>query len=404
MSSLVHPPELKELEAEIKRLKNEKEEAVRSQDFKRAAEIRDKEHEATDKLSTQLKEWVVKKESNKISITEDDIADIITSATNIPVRQLIKEEADKLVNLEETLHKRIAGQQEAVNAIARSIRRSRVGLKDPKRPAGSFIFLGPTGVGKTEVCKALSEILFGDENALIRVDMSEYMEKHSVSKLIGSPPGYVGYDDAGQLTEKIRKKPYAVILFDEIEKAHPDVFNILLQILEDGILTDAHGRRVDFKNTVIIMTSNVGAENSTSAKLLGFSSQDSSVQETETRKNKSLEALKATFKPEFLNRIDEIIIFNKLTNDEIKEITVRMLGEIKKRVEALGIEIEFDDKCTDLLSAEGFDPIYGARPLRRAIQRKIEDSFALEMLEDRVKKGDKITVTAEDGNIIYKPA
>jgi ATP-dependent Clp protease ATP-binding subunit ClpC len=402
MSSLIHPPEVKELEEEIKKLKHEKEEAVRSQDFKRAAEVRDEERETTEKLSTHLKDWVIKKETTKLSITEDDIAEIITSATNIPVKQLLKEEAEKLVNLEETLHKRITGQNEAVNAIARAIRRSRVGLKDPKRPAGSFIFLGPTGVGKTEVCKALSEILFGDENAMIRVDMSEFMEKHSVSKLIGSPPGYVGYDDAGQLTEKIRKKPYSVILFDEIEKAHPDVFNILLQILEDGLLTDAHGRRVDFKNTVIIMTSNVGAENNAGAKLLGFSSEDSNVQESETRKAKSLEALKATFKPEFLNRIDEIIIFTKLTADEIREITVKMLEEIKKRVAALGIEIEFDEKCAELLSTEGYDPIYGARPLRRAIQRKIEDSFALEMLENKVKKGDKVTVTAEDGNIIYK--
>ena len=402
MGSLTHPPELKELEEQVKKLRNEKEEAVRSQDFKRAQEVRDKEHEATDMLSTQLKDWVLKKESTKLSITEDDIAEVITAATNIPVKQLLKEEAEKLVNLEETLHKRIVGQDEAVNAIARAIRRSRVGLKDPKRPAGSFIFLGPTGVGKTEVCKALSEILFGDENDMIRVDMSEFMERHSVSKLIGSPPGYIGYDDAGQLTEKIRKKPYSVILFDEIEKAHPDVFNILLQILEDGILTDSHGRRVNFKDTVIIMTSNVGSDNSAGAKLLGFSSEASNTQESEIRKNKSLEALKATFKPEFLNRIDEIIIFNKLTSDEIKEITLKMLDEIKKRVQALGIEIEFDEICTDMLAAEGYDPIYGARPLRRAIQRKIEDSFAVEMLENKIKKGDKVTVTGDDGNIIYK--
>ena len=402
MNSLVHTPEIKELENQIKQLKNEKEEAIRAQDFNRAAEIRDKEREATDKFNDALKDWSDKKDSAKISITDDDIADIITSATNIPVKQLLKEEAEKLVNLEETLHQRIVGQNEAVNAISRAIRRSRVGLKDPKRPTGSFIFLGPTGVGKTEVCKALSEILFGDESAMIRVDMSEYMEKHSVSKLIGSPPGYVGYDDAGQLTEKIRKRPYSVVLFDEIEKAHPDVFNILLQILEDGILTDAHGRRVDFKNTVIIMTSNVGSDINSSAKLLGFSGAASDVQESETRKSKSLEALKSTFKPEFLNRIDEIITFDKLTSDEIKEITVKMLAEIKKRVESLGIEIEFDDKCTALLSEEGYDPTYGARPLRRAIQRKIEDSFATQMLEGKIKKGEKVTVTADDGKIVYK--
>jgi len=402
MKSLVHTPEIKELENQIKQLKNEKEEAIRSQDFNRAAEIRDKERATSDSLAAALKDWTNKKESVKISITDDDIADIITSATNIPVKQLLKEEAEKLVNLEETLHRRIVGQNEAVNAISRAIRRSRVGLKDPKRPTGSFIFLGPTGVGKTEVCKALSEILFGDESTMIRVDMSEYMEKHSVSKLIGSPPGYVGYDDAGQLTEKIRKRPYSVILFDEIEKAHPDVFNILLQILEDGILTDAHGRRVDFKNTVIIMTSNVGSDINASAKLLGFSGEASNVQESETRKSKSLEALKSMFKPEFLNRIDEIITFEKLTSDEIKEITVKMLAEIKKRVESLGIDIEFDEKCTALLSEQGYDSTYGARPLRRAIQRKIEDSFATQMLEGKIKKGDKITVTVDGEEIEYK--
>ncbi|MCL2098810.1 MAG: ATP-dependent Clp protease ATP-binding subunit [Oscillospiraceae bacterium] len=401
---LTHPPELKELENEVKKLKNEKEEAVRSQDFTRAAKIRDEEHEVSEKLSSKLKDWDIKKENSPLGITEEDIADIITAATNIPVRQLLKEEAEKLVNLEAALHKRIVGQNEAVSAVARGVRRSRAGLKDPKRPAGSFIFLGPTGVGKTEVCKALSETLFGDENAMIRVDMSEYMEKHSISKLIGSPPGYVGYDDAGQLTEKIRKKPYSVVLLDEIEKAHPDVFNILLQILEDGILTDSQGRRVDFKNTVIIMTSNAGAGNDSAAKPLGFSDKDSDILENETNKAKLLEALKAVFKPEFLNRIDEIIVFDKLTSDEIKQITINMLDEIKKRVSDLGIDIEFDDKCVDLLSAEGYDPIYGARPLRRAIQRKIEDSFSLEVLEGRAKKDDKIFVSAEEGNIVYSPA
>ena len=402
ITSLVHPPELKELEEQVKKLRNEKDEAVRSQDFERATAVRDEERKASDKLSTALKDWVLQKDSRQISIGEDEIADVITAATNIPVRQLLKEEADKLVNLEEALHKRIVGHDEAVNAIARAVRRSRAGLKDPQRPSGSFIFLGPTGVGKTYVCKVLSEILFGSDDSMIRVDMSEFMEKHSVSKLIGSPPGYIGYDDAGQLTEKIRRKPYSVILFDEIEKAHPDVFNILLQILEDGILTDAHGRRVDFKNTMIIMTSNVGSENSAGAKPLGFSGEASEARESETRRNKSFEALKTAFKPEFLNRIDEIIIFDRLSSDEIKEITLKMLEEIKKRIGSLGIEISFDEKCAELLSAEGYDPVYGARPLRRAIQRRIEDSFALEMLENKIKKGDKVTVTAEDGNIIYK--
>ncbi|MCL2772985.1 MAG: ATP-dependent Clp protease ATP-binding subunit [Oscillospiraceae bacterium] len=402
ISALVLPPNLKELEEKIKSLTSEKEEAIRSQDFERAAKIRDEAKKVSDLLSEQQKAWTVKRDTAKISITEDNIADIVTSWTNIPVKQLLKEEAEKLINLEETLHKRIVGQDEAVNAIARAIRRGRVGLKDPKRPAGSFIFLGPTGVGKTEVCKALSEILFGDENSMIRVDMSEFMEKHSVSKLIGSPPGYVGYDDAGQLTEKIRKKPYSVILFDEIEKAHPDVFNILLQILEDGLLTDAHGRKIDFKNTVIIMTSNVGTDSNT-GKLLGFTSKDATTHEAEVQKNKAMEALKSTFRPEFLNRIDEIIIFHKLSNDEIKEITVKMLDEIKKRIAPLGVEISFDEKCVELLSKEGYDPIYGARPLRRAIQRKIEDSFSLEMLENKIKKDDKVSVTVgENDDIIYQ--
>jgi len=402
ISALVLPVDLKELESKIKQLNNEKEEAIRSQEFERAAKVRDEAKKLQESFGLQHKEWTDKRDMSKISVTEENIADIVTAWTNIPVRQLMKEEAEKLVNLEEEIHKRIVGQNEAVNAVARAIRRSRVGLKNPKRPAGSFIFLGPTGVGKTEVCKALSEILFGSENSMIRVDMSEFMEKHSVSKFIGSPPGYVGYDDAGQLTEKIRKKPYSVILFDEIEKAHPDVFNILLQILEDGILTDAHGRKVDFKNTVIIMTSNVGAENFAGAKMLGFTSIDSKEHSAEIHKSKSLEALKTTFRPEFLNRIDEIITFDKLTPENIKEITVKMLDEIKKRIDPLGIEIEFDDKCVELLSKEGFDPIYGARPLRRAIQRKIEDTFSLEMLENKIKKDDKVLITAENDEIKYK--
>jgi len=402
ISALVLPQDLKELESKIKHLNSEKEEAIRAQEFERAAAVRDEARQLQESFSVQQKEWVNKRDMTKISVTEDNIADIVTAWTNIPVKQLMKEEAEKLVNLEETIHKRIVGQNEAVNAIARAIRRSRVGLKDPKRPAGSFIFLGPTGVGKTEVCKALSEILFGNENSMLRVDMSEFMEKHSVSKLIGSPPGYVGYDDASQLTEKIRKKPYSVVLFDEIEKAHPDVFNILLQILEDGVLTDAHGRKVDFKNTVVIMTSNVGADNFTGSKLLGFSSKESAEQSGEVNKSKSYDALKSTFRPEFLNRIDEIIIFNKLSNDEIKEITVKMLDEIKKRVNSMGIEIEFDAQCVELLSKEGFDPIYGARPLRRAIQRKIEDTISLEMLENKIKKDDKVLATVEKDAIKYE--
>ena len=401
ISVLVLPPELKELEERIKQLTGEKEEAISSQEFERAANLRDEAKKLQDQLLSGQKEWKNKKDMAKLAINEDNIADIVTAWTNIPVKQLLKEEAEKLVNLEREIHKRIVGQNEAVNAIARAIRRSRSGLKDPKRPMGSFIFLGPTGVGKTEVCKALSEMLFGDENFMIRLDMSEFMEKHSVSKLIGSPPGYVGYDDGGQLSEKIRKRPYTVVLFDEIEKAHPDVFNVLLQILEDGILTDSQGKKVDFKNTVIVMTSNVGAENFTSGKTLGFSDREDSEKSEEKTKSKSLEALKNTFRPEFLNRIDEIITFRKFTDDEIKQITLNMLDEIKKRVNAMGINIEFDEACVELIIKEGYDPIYGARPLRRTIQRKIEDTFSLEMLEGRIKKGDTVTATVKDGEINY---
>ena len=405
INALVLPSELKELENEIKKLSSEKEEAIRSQDFECAAKMRDDERKLRIKLAGEQKEWTVKRDSKSISIGEEEIADIVTSWTNIPVRQLLKEEAEKLVNLESLIHKRIIGQDEAVNAVSRAIRRSRVGLKDPKRPSGSFIFLGPTGVGKTEVCRALSEILFGDEQAMIRVDMSEFMEKHSVSKLIGSPPGYIGYDDAGQLTEKIRKKPYSVILFDEIEKAHPDIFNILLQILEDGILTDSHGRKVDFKNTVIIMTSNVGTSDISNSKPLGFSSKSETQTDRENKNAKSMEALKAMFKPEFINRIDEIIIFNKLTSEDIKKITVKMLEEISERIKSTGVNIKFDEKCVEMLSETGYDPIYGARPLRRAIQRKIEDSFSMELLEGKIKSGDNISASVTDDgdnkNIVY---
>ncbi|MCL2813095.1 MAG: ATP-dependent Clp protease ATP-binding subunit [Oscillospiraceae bacterium] len=402
ISALVAPPELKELENRVKQLTGEKEEAINSQDFEKAAKLRDEEKKLRDQLAGGEKHWKDKKDGDmaKLAIDGDSIADIVTAWTNIPVKQLQTEEAEKLVNLEKELHKRIVGQDEAVNAVARAIRRSRAGLKDPKRPAGSFIFLGPTGVGKTEVCKALSEALFGDENFMIRVDMSEFMEKHSVSKLIGSPPGYVGYDDGGHFSEKVRKKPYAVILFDEIEKAHPDVFNILLQILEDGLLTDSRGKKVDFKNTVIVMTSNVGAESFAGGKALGFAAEESPKAGKNT-KSKSLEALKATFRPEFLNRIDEIITFGKLSDVEIRQITQKMLDEIKKRMEVLGINISFDEGCAELLSKEGYDPIYGARPLRRAIQRKIEDTLSLEMLENKIQKGDGVLATAEEGEIKY---
>ncbi len=340
------------------------------------------------------------KKSPELVIKEADIQEIVTSWTGIPVKKLAEEESERLLNLEKILKERVVGQDEAVEAVARAIRRGRMGLKDPKRPIGSFIFLGPTGVGKTELSKVLADVMFGDENAMIRVDMSEYMEKHSVSKMIGSPPGYVGYDEGGQLTEKIRRRPYSVVLFDEIEKAHPDVFNILLQILEDGILTDAQGRRVDFKNTVIIMTSNVGAGAIVEPKKLGFTANSDSAEDK--TKSDVMDALKRTFKPEFLNRVDEIIVFNKLSDENIRDIAKIMLGEVEGRINSLGMTIEFAPEVIASLAKEGFDPVYGARPLRRAIIRRVEDSFSEAMLRGDVKAGDRVECVLEDGKIAYK--
>ncbi len=397
------PPDLRDAEDRIKAIRADKEEAIKSQDFERAAALRDEEKKLTEDCEAKKNEWQSSKTTESLSIGADDIADIVTAWTGIPVKKLADEESSRLLNLESILQKRIIGQDEAVSAVAKAIRRGRIGLKDPKRPMGSFIFLGPTGVGKTELAKALADVMFGDENAMIRIDMSEYMEKHSVSKLIGSPPGYVGYDEGGQLTEKIRRKPYSVVLFDEIEKAHPDVFNILLQILEDGLLTDAQGRHVDFKNTIIIMTSNVGAASITEQKKLGFASALDKSDNDEMRRTVNA-SLRETFKPEFLNRIDEIIIFNKLTSEDIKKIARVMLDEIGERIESLGVDISFDDALVDSLAREGFDPVYGARPLRRAIQRRIEDSFATAMLEGKISDGDSVKAVLNDKNEIeYLP-
>ncbi len=401
INSYTQPTELKEIEEELGKIKAEKEEAVKSQDFEKAAVLRDKEKECQKKYDDAEKAWKEKRADETLSVSKEDIADIVTLWTGIPVRKLAEEESEKLLRLDEVLKGRIIGQDDAVSAVARAIRRGRMGLKDPKRPMGSFLFLGPTGVGKTELTKALADILFGDENAMIRIDMSEYMEKHSVSKLIGSPPGYVGYDEGGQLTEKIRRKPYSVVLFDEIEKAHPDVFNILLQVLEDGMLTDSQGRRVDFKNTVIIMTSNVGASALETKRSLGFASDDNGEKEKADIKSLMMAHLKNTFRPEFINRIDEIIIFNKLTTPDIEKISSLMLAEVSKRIKALSIDITFDDSVTALVSKEGFDPAFGARPLRRTIQRKVEDSFSTEMLEGKFKSGDKVVATVNEGNIVY---
>ena len=403
ISAHTSPEGLKETEQRIATLKREKEEAISAQDFEKAAKLRDEEKNAEEAYQKAKTEWENEVKGQALTVTATDIADVVTQWTGIPVSRLMEEESERLLHLEELLGKRVIGQDAAVSAVAKAIRRGRMGLKDPKRPIGSFIFLGPTGVGKTELTKALAELLFGDPNAMIRLDMSEYMEKHSVSKLIGSPPGYVGYEEGGQLTEKIRRRPYSVVLFDEIEKAHPDVFNILLQVLEDGVLTDSQGRKVDFKNTILIMTSNVGASALTGpAKgTLGFSEKPEEENTEKVAHDRVMEALKATFRPEFLNRIDDIIIFNRLTEEDIKKIAHLMLSEVGARIHDLGIEITFDDSVAALMAKEGFDAVYGARPLRRAIVRLVEDPFSGEMLEGRIKAGDKVNAVEKDGKVEF---
>ena len=407
LASYTEPEKLKKLEEELQALAKEKEEAIAVQDFEKAAVLRDKERTEKEKIEKEREKWKEKSSKKVINITEEDIANVISNWTGIPATKISQTENEKLKKLEETLHKRVIGQEEAVTAVAKAIRRGRVGLKDPKRPIGSFLFLGPTGVGKTELSKALAEAMFGNEDSMIRVDMSEFMEGHSVSKLIGSPPGYVGYDEAGGLTEKIRRKPYSVILFDEIEKAHPDVMNILLQILEDGRLTDGTGRTVDFKNSVIIMTSNVGARLISENKTLGFGTPDANKEKEEENKYEEtkkqvMAELKKTFRPEFINRIDEIIVFHKLTKNEINEIIDLMLKETKKRLEAQGIEISIDKSVKELISKKGTDEAYGARPLRRAIQSYLEDKLAEAILDGQLQKGVKAKVSAKDDQIEIK--
>ena len=402
LSAHTSPPDLKEIEERLATLAREKEEAITAQDFERAAALRDEEKTARESYEMQKTEWEKTVQDSDLAVKEADIADVVTQWTGIPVNRLLEEESERLLHLEELLQQRVIGQDEAVSAVARAIRRGRMGLKDPRRPIGSFIFAGPTGVGKTELCKSLAELLFGDANAMVRVDMSEYMEKHSVSKLIGSPPGYVGFEEGGQLTEKIRRKPYSVVLFDEIEKAHPDVFNILLQVLEDGVLTDSQGRKVDFKNTVLIMTSNVGAAALTGPvkSAVGFAAAGNS--EQSSRQGKVMEALKATFRPEFLNRIDDIIVFNRLSEGNIQKIASLLLGEVQKRIRALEIEAEFDPSVTALVAKEGFDPVYGARPLRRAIVRLVEDAFSNAMLEGKFRTGERVLVSKKDGALTFE--
>lgn len=407
LASLTSPDNVKELEDEIADYEKEKASAINEQDFERAARLRDEQKELQTKLDDAKKKWQEQQKGNSGEVTAEDIAKIVSEWTGIPVVQLTKEESERLLNMENVLHERVIGQSEAVTAIAKAIRRGRVGLKDPKRPVGSFIFLGPTGVGKTELCKALAEAMFGDENAMLRLDMSEYMEKHTVSKLIGSPPGYVGFEEGGQLTEKVRRKPYSVVLFDEIEKAHPDVFNMLLQILEDGRLTDSQGRTVDFKNTIIIMTSNVGARLITEKQSsLGFNSENENAEKSEKKDIKELVTgeLRKVFRPEFLNRVDDIIVFNKLNKDEIKQIAVKMLKTLENRLDKMNIKISFTDNAISEIADKGFDENYGARPLRRAIQNEIEDPLSEQMLEGKVKDGAVVTCDFADGQFTFTTA
>ena len=408
MTAEASSPDLKALEEKIAALHREKSEAVTAQDFEKAAQLRDIEKDYQEQVEIERDNWRKQMAQNRGSVTADDVAKVVAGWTGIPVTRLTEDESMRLLKLEEKLHQRVVGQDEAVNAVAKAIRRSRVGLKDPKRPIGSFLFLGPTGVGKTELCKTLAEAMFGDENAMVRIDMSEYMEKHTVSRLVGSPPGYVGHEEGGQLTEKVRRKPYSVVLFDEIEKAHEDVWNILLQILEDGIVTDSQGRKVDFKNTIIVMTSNVGAKNITAdAARLGFDGSENGEKESEeVRFDRIRDAvmadLKRTFRPEFLNRIDEIIVFRQLTEDNIRQIARRMLDVTGARMAQQGITLAADDDAVAELARDGFDPQYGARPLRRAIQNMVEDAVAEKMLEGELKSGDTAHVRLRDGKVVIE--
>lgn len=406
LRSYTAPSDLKELEDKKKSVEAEKLSAVNAQEFERAAALRDEERKLDKEIKDKKENWHDMAGKSHDEVTPADIADIVSSWTGVPVTQLSTEESDRLLHMEDELHRRIVGQDEAVEAVSRAIRRGRVGLKNPKKPIGSFIFLGPTGVGKTELCKALAAAMFGDENAMIRLDMSEYMEKHTVSRLIGSPPGYVGYDEGGQLTEKVRRKPYSVVLFDEIEKAHPDVFNMLLQILDDGVLTDGQGRRVDFKNCIIIMTSNVGAKLiSQKQKAFGFAAGAKELEQNEKEiKDAVMGELRNTFRPEFLNRVDDIIVFQRLTKENIKEIASRLLAVLQKRVEDMGIEVTFFDEAVSKIADAGFDDVYGARPLKRAIQSRIEDALSEEMLKGNVKKGGKYICNVKDDKFVFDKA
>lgn len=402
LTMYTEPAEIKELELEIEQIEDQKEAFIKAEAYEKAGVVKKKQEKKREKIEKIREKWQKEKTTKSLIVDEVEIADVISNWTKIPVRKLEEGESERLRNLETILHGRVIGQEEAVTAVAKAIRRGRVGLKDPKRPIGSFLFLGPTGVGKTELSKALSESMFGSDNALIRVDMSEYMEKHSVSKIIGSPPGYVGYDEGGQLSEKVRRNPYSVILFDEIEKAHPDVFNILLQVLDDGHITDAQGRKIDFKNTIIIMTSNAGAENIISPKRLGFGAIADEKADYKLMKDRVMEEVKRLFKPEFINRIDEIIVFHTLNKDHMKDIVSIMLKDIMKRtVEQMNISLTIEEDAKEYLIKKGYDEKYGARPLRRTIQSSLEDKLAEEILSGGVKNGDEVVVTAGDEELKF---
>ncbi|UQZ84949.1 Negative regulator of genetic competence ClpC/MecB [Paenibacillus konkukensis] len=399
LRSYTVPPDLKKLESKLEDIRKEKDAAVQSQEFEKAAALRDTEQKLREELDSTKNEWKEKQGRTDSEVTPEDIAQVVASWTGIPVVKLAEEETERLLKMESILHDRVIGQEEAVKAVSRAIRRARAGLKDPKRPMGSFIFLGPTGVGKTELARALAESLFGDENAVIRIDMSEYMEKHSTSRLVGAPPGYVGYEEGGQLTEKVRRKPYSVVLLDEIEKAHPEVFNILLQVLEDGRLTDSKGRTVDFRNTLIIMTSNVGADTIKKNSSLGFTAVHDAGKDYNNMKDKVMSELKKSFRPEFLNRIDEIIVFHSLEEQHIAQIVTLMAEELRKRLKEQEVDFILTDKAKAFLAKEGFDPTYGARPLRRAIQKHIEDRLSEELLRGHISKGDTLTIDEKDGEL-----
>jgi ATP-dependent Clp protease ATP-binding subunit ClpC len=403
LKSYMMPPELKKLEQKLEEVKKEKDAAVQSQEFEKAASLRDTEQKLREEIEINRNSWKQHQGKTDSEVTAEDIADVVSSWTGIPVKKLAEEESERLLNMESILHNRVIGQEEAVRSVSRAIRRARAGLKDPKRPIGSFIFLGPTGVGKTELARALAEAMFGDEDAMTRIDMSEYMEKHATSRLVGSPPGYVGYEEGGQLTEKVRRKPYSVVLFDEIEKAHPEVFNILLQVLEDGRLTDGKGRVVDFRNTIIIMTSNVGASTIKKTSRLGFNvGGNQSEDDYEHMKQNVMEELKKTFRPEFLNRIDDVIVFHPLKEEHLEEIVSLMVNQLRKRLSEQGIEFRLTDEAKRYLAKEGFDPSYGARPLRRAIQKNIEDRLSEELLRGNVARGNSVVIDVKDGKLVVE--